>query len=142
MTYVMRYVIAVRTGGTAQRIPVATGAPGTDTWNGTMVVTDEQQKVCMDSRTVGLGDTHHGYCFWAVDLTTPGTYVHENPRADAEVGHHNVTHGCVSLPSDGTARRIYGQVRAGDVVTVTGADKATVAPGNGYGYGYGYSDGK
>ncbi|MFI9251632.1 Ig-like domain-containing protein [Streptomyces sp. NPDC053069] len=125
--------MTVRTGDTTRRIPVTTGAPGLDTWNGTMVVMDKQSKVLMDSRTVGLGKEYRGTYFWAVHLTTSGTYVHQNPRADTEAGHRNVTHGCVGLATDGTARRFYDQVRVGDVVTVTGADKATVAAGNGYG---------
>ncbi|WP_079071416.1 L,D-transpeptidase [Streptomyces yokosukanensis] len=127
------HMMTVRTGGTAQRIPVTTGAPGTDTWNGTMVVMGKQPKVYMDSRTVGLGDTYHGYYYWAVHLTTSGTYVHQNPRANTEAGHRNVTHGCVGLASDGTAQRFYDRIRIGDVITVTGADKGVVATGNGYG---------
>ncbi|MGW2420682.1 L,D-transpeptidase [Streptomyces sp. NPDC001709] len=127
------HMMTVRTGGTTRHIPVTTGAPGTDTWNGTMVVMDKQRKVLMDSRTVGLGNEYRGDYFWAVHLTTSGTYVHQNPRADTEAGHRNVTHGCVGLATDGTAQRFYDQVRVGDVVTVTGADKDTVAAGNGYG---------
>ncbi|MEU2712201.1 L,D-transpeptidase [Streptomyces sp. NPDC007205] len=128
-----RHEMTVRTGGATQRIPVTTGQPGMDTWNGTMVVMDKQSKVLMDSRTVGLGAEYRGDYFWAVHLTTSGTYVHQNPRADTEAGHRNVTHGCVGLATDGTAKRFYDQVRVGDVVTVTGSDKATVAAGNGYG---------
>ncbi|MGW3202953.1 L,D-transpeptidase [Streptomyces sp. NPDC001135] len=125
--------MTVRTGGRTRRIPVTTGQPGLDTWNGTMVVMDKQSKVLMDSRTVGLGKEYRGDYFWAVHLTTSGTYVHQNPRADTEAGHRNVTHGCVGLATDGTAKRFYDQVRVGDVITVTGSDKATVAAGNGYG---------
>lgn len=127
------HMMTVRTGGRTQRIPVTTGAPGTDTWNGTMVVMDKQPKVYMDSRTVGLGNEYAGDYYWAVHLTTSGTYVHQNPRANTEAGHRNVTHGCVGLASNGTAQRFYDQVRVGDVVTVTGANKDTVAAGNGYG---------
>ncbi|WP_265562174.1 L,D-transpeptidase family protein [Streptomyces hygroscopicus] len=54
-------------------------------------------------------------------------------RANTEAGHRNVTHGCVGLATDGTARRFYDQVLVGDVVTVTGSAKDTVAAGNGYG---------
>ncbi|MGW7525973.1 L,D-transpeptidase [Streptomyces sp. NPDC054783] len=127
------HMMTVRTAATTRRIPVTTGAPGTDTWNGTMVVMDKQRKVLMDSRTVGLGNEYRGDYFWAVHLTTSGTYVHQNPRADTEAGHRNVTHGCVGLATDGTAQSFYDQVRVGDVVTVTGANKDTVAAGNGYG---------
>jgi lipoprotein-anchoring transpeptidase ErfK/SrfK len=126
-------MMTVSTGGTTRRIPVTTGQPGLDTWNGTMVVMDKQPRVLMDSRTVGLGKEYRGDYYWAVHLTTSGTYVHQNPRANTEAGHRNVTHGCVGLATDGTARRFYHQVMVGDVVTVTGANKATVAAGNGYG---------
>ncbi|SEE34722.1 L,D-transpeptidase catalytic domain [Streptomyces sp. 2231.1] len=125
--------MTVVTEGRTQRLPVTTGAPGTDTWNGTMVVMDKQPKVLMDSRTVGLGDEYRGDYYWAVHLTTSGTYVHQNPRANTEAGHRNVTHGCVGLATDGTAKRFYDQVRVGDVVKVVGAKKDRVAAGNGYG---------
>ncbi|MEV8527412.1 L,D-transpeptidase [Streptomyces sp. NPDC052000] len=52
-----------------------------------------------------------------------------------EAGHRNVTHGCVGLATDGTAKRFYNQVGVGDVVTVIGSDKTTAAVGNGYGDG-------
>ncbi|MEV6833818.1 L,D-transpeptidase [Streptomyces sp. NPDC051133] len=125
--------MTVRTGGATRRIPVTTGRPGLDTWKGTMVVMDKQPEVLMDSHTVGLGAEYRGTYFWAVHLTASGTYVHQNPRADTEAGHRNVTHGCVGLATDGTAERFYHQVRVGDVVTVTGTKKDTVDVGNGYG---------
>ncbi|MFG3281278.1 L,D-transpeptidase [Streptomyces sp. NPDC048111] len=127
------HMMTVRADGRTTRIPVTAGRPGLDTWNGTMVVMDKAPKVHMDSRTVGLGDAYNGDYFWAVHLTTSGTYVHQNQRADTEAGRHNVTHGCVGLATDGTARKFYEQVRAGDVVTVTGGKKDIVATGNGYG---------
>ncbi|MCF3131485.1 L,D-transpeptidase [Streptomyces olivochromogenes] len=127
------HTMTVRTGGTTKSIPVTTGAPGTDTWNGTMVVMDKASKVRMDSRTVGLGDAYNGDYYWAVHLTTSGTYVHQNPHADTAAGHSNVTHGCVGLATDGTAKRFYDQVIVGDVIKVTGSNKDPVATGNGYG---------
>ncbi|MFI5705070.1 Ig-like domain-containing protein [Streptomyces xanthochromogenes] len=127
------HMMTVRADGRTTHIPVTTGRPGLDTWNGTMVVMDKAPKVHMDSRTVGLGDAYNGDYFWAVHLTTSGTYVHQNERADTEAGHHNVTHGCVGLATDGTARKFYDQIRVGDVVTVSGGKKDIVATGNGYG---------
>ncbi|MEV5281696.1 Ig-like domain-containing protein [Streptomyces sp. NPDC052811] len=83
------HMMTVRADGRTTRIPVTTGRPGLDTWNGTMVVMDKAPKVHMDSRTVGLGDAYNGDCFWAVHLTAPGTYVHQNERADTqELGRH------------------------------------------------------
>ncbi|MGW8328610.1 L,D-transpeptidase [Streptomyces sp. NPDC055897] len=127
------HTMTVNTEGKTRRIPITAGRPGLDTWNGTMVVMDKAPKVHMDSRTVGLGDAYNGDYYWAVHLTTSGTYVHQNERADTEAGHRNVTHGCVGLATDGTAKSFYDEVQVGDVITVTGTDKAVVATGNGYG---------
>ncbi|TGZ16678.1 hypothetical protein DV517_16510 [Streptomyces sp. S816] len=127
-------MMTIDTDGRTSRIPITAGKPGLDTWKGTMVVMDKQPKVFMDSRTVGMGpnDTYHGYYYWALHLTTSGTYVHQNPHADTAAGHSNVTHGCVGLATT-TARGFYNQVMVGDVIKVTGANKDTVASGNGYG---------
>ncbi|MDX3521117.1 L,D-transpeptidase [Streptomyces scabiei] len=129
---VRRHVMTVVKDGSTERIPVTAGAPGMDTWNGTMVVSDKQSRVFMDSRTVGYGDSYAGWYENAVHLTTSGTYLHENPKANTYAGRQNVTHGCVGLADDGTAKRFYDQVIPGDVVKVTGS-KETVAVGNGYG---------
>ncbi|MCM2423851.1 L,D-transpeptidase [Streptomyces sp. RKAG293] len=69
---------------------------------------------------------------YAVHLTTSGTYLHENPKANTYGGHRNVTHGCIGLADDGTARRFFEQVIPGDIVRVTGSKDQVVA-GNGYG---------
>lgn len=118
--------------GQTRIVPITAGAPGMDTWNGTMVVSDKAAKVFMNSRTVGYGDAYAGYYYYAVHLTTSGTYLHQNPKANTYAGHQNVTHGCVGLATDGTAKKFYDEVIPGDVVTVVGS-KDTVAVGNGYG---------
>ncbi|MET7618514.1 L,D-transpeptidase [Streptomyces sp. NPDC005408] len=122
----------VKDGAPTQTIPITAGRPGYDTWNGTMVVQDKQRRVFMDSRTVDIADSYQGWYRYAVHLTTSGTYLHENDRANTFAGRSNVTHGCVGLASDGTARRFYEQVIPGDVIRVTHS-KDTVAAGNGYG---------
>ncbi|MEU0007219.1 Ig-like domain-containing protein [Streptomyces sp. NPDC006314] len=127
-THTMRIV---RDGAT-RTVPITAGAPGMDTWNGTMVVSDKATKVFMDSQTVGYGDAYAGYYHYAVHLTASGTYLHQNPKADTFAGRANVTHGCVGLATDGTAKHFYEEVIPGDVVKVVGS-KETVAPGNGYG---------
>ncbi|KUF17132.1 L,D-transpeptidase [Streptomyces silvensis] len=129
---VRTHTMKVTKDGTTRRVPVTAGAPGMDTWNGTMVVSDKQRSVLMDSRTVGYADAYKDYYNYAVHLTTSGTYLHENPKADTYAGNSNVTHGCIGLATDGTARRFFEEVIPGDVVRVTGS-KETVAPGNGYG---------
>ncbi|MFJ1558271.1 L,D-transpeptidase [Streptomyces mirabilis] len=127
-THMMRVVKDGRT----RNVPITAGAPGMDTWNGTMVVSDKATKVFMNSQTVGYGDAYAGYYYYAVHLTTSGTYLHQNPKANTYAGHQNVTHGCVGLATDGTARKFYDEVIPGDVITVVGS-KDTVAVGNGYG---------
>ena len=103
-----------------------------DTWNGTMVVSDKASRVLMDSRSVGYGDAYKDYYYYAVHLTTSGTYLHQNPKANTYGGRQNVTHGCVGLATGGPAKRFFDEVIPGDVVKVVGS-KGTVAVGNGYG---------
>ncbi|WP_051944291.1 L,D-transpeptidase [Streptacidiphilus rugosus] len=120
--------------GTTHRIPITAGKPGLDTWEGTMVVMDKSPAVYMNSQTVNLGDAYHDYYYWASHLTESGTYLHQNARADTYAGKQNVTHGCIGLADDGTAKRFYNTVMVGDVVTVVGSTaKPVVATGNGYG---------
>jgi len=129
---VRTHTMTVEKAGSTRRVPITAGAPGMDTWNGTMVVSDKATKVFMNSRTVGYGDAYAGYYSYAVHLTTSGTYLHQNPKANTYGGRQNVTHGCVGLATDGTAKRFYDEVIPGDVVKVVGS-KDTVAVGNGYG---------
>ncbi|MEV7191800.1 L,D-transpeptidase [Streptomyces sp. NPDC093510] len=129
---VRSHTMTVVEDGVTRRVKVTAGAAGMDTWNGTMVVLDKQSRVLMDSRTVGYGKAYKDYYNYAVHLTTSGTYLHENPNANATAGERNVTHGCIGLATDGTARRFYEDVIPGDIVRVVGS-KETVAAGNGYG---------
>ncbi|MFI0964212.1 L,D-transpeptidase [Streptomyces sp. NPDC021080] len=129
---VRTHFMTLETAGSSRRVPITAGAPGMDTWNGTMVVSDKASKVFMDSRSVGYGDQYHGYYYYAVHLTTSGTYLHQNPKANTYGGRQNVTHGCVGLATGGPAKRFFDEVIPGDVVKVTGS-KETVAVGNGYG---------
>ncbi|MCF2528144.1 L,D-transpeptidase [Yinghuangia soli] len=114
-------------------IPITAGEPGRDTWNGTMVVMDRNSSVYMDSRTVNYGNEYQGYYNWALHTTASGTYVHENPRAIQFAGKQNITHGCVGLAADGTAKKFYDRVIVGDVIKVMNSASATVEAGNGYG---------
>jgi len=129
---VRKHTMKVVADGSTRTVPVTAGAPGMDTWNGTMVVSDKATKVFMNSQTVGYGDAYAGYYYYAVHLTTSGAYLHQNPKANTYAGHQNVTHGCIGLATDGTAKRFYDEVIPGDVVKVVGSTD-TVAPGNGYG---------
>ncbi|MGW3626608.1 L,D-transpeptidase [Streptomyces sp. NPDC000880] len=121
----------VKDGAPTQTIPTTAGRTGLDTWNGTMVVSDKQRRI-LDSRTVNIADAYRGWYSYAVHLTTSGTYLHENDNANVHAGRSNVTHGCIGLASDATARRFYEQVIPGDVIRVTNSTDQ-VASGNGYG---------
>ncbi|MFE9995970.1 L,D-transpeptidase [Streptomyces avermitilis] len=129
---VRTHTMKVVKDGATRTVPITAGAPGMDTWNGTMVVSDKAARVFMDARTIGYGDAYADYYYYAVHLTASGTYLHQNPKANTYAGRQNVTHGCVGLATDGTAKRFYDEVIPGDVVKVVGS-KDTVAPGNGYG---------
>ncbi|WP_406838105.1 L,D-transpeptidase [Streptomyces sp. AHU1] len=129
---VRTHFMTLETAGSSRRVPITAGAPGMDTWNGTMVVSDKASKIFMDSKTVGYGDQYHDYYYYAVHLTTSGTYVHMNPKANTYGGRQNVTHGCVGLATGGPAKRFFDEVIPGDVVKVVNS-RDTVAVGNGYG---------
>ncbi|MFJ7968818.1 L,D-transpeptidase [Streptomyces sp. NPDC096324] len=129
---VRTHFMTLETAGSSRRVPITAGAPGMDTWNGTMVVSDKASKVFMDSRTVGYADQYRGYYYYAVHLTASGTYLHQNPKANTYGGRQNVTHGCVGLATGGPAKRFFDEVVPGDVVKVVGS-RDTVAVGNGYG---------
>ncbi|MFF3415482.1 L,D-transpeptidase [Streptomyces sp. NPDC002698] len=129
---VRTHFMTLETAGSSRRVPITAGAPGMDTWNGTMVVSDKASKVFMDSRSVGYGDAYADYYYYAVHLTASGTYLHQNPKANIHGGRRNVTHGCVGLATGGPAKRFFDEVIPGDVVKVVGS-RDTVAVGNGYG---------
>ncbi|MEU4085663.1 L,D-transpeptidase [Streptomyces aureus] len=129
---VRTHFMTLETAGSSRRIPITAGAPGMDTWNGTMVVSDKASRVLMDSRSVGFGDAYKDYYYYAVHLTTSGTYLHQNPKANTYGGRQNVTHGCVGLATGGPAKRFFDEVIPGDVVKVVNS-RDTVAVGNGYG---------
>uniref|UniRef100_A0AAU3I0F5 L,D-transpeptidase n=1 Tax=Streptomyces sp. NBC_01393 TaxID=2903851 RepID=A0AAU3I0F5_9ACTN len=129
---VRTHFMTLETAGSSRRVPITAGAPGMDTWNGTMVVSDKASRVFMDSRSVGYGDAYADYYYYAVHLTASGTYLHQNPKANIYGGRQNVTHGCVGLATGGPAKRVFDEVVPGDVVKVVGS-RDTVAVGNGYG---------
>lgn len=123
----------VEDGKPNSTIPITAGAPGMDTWSGTMVVMDRNSSVLMDGQTVGYAGQYRDYYNWALHTTASGTYVHENASANIHAGKKNVTHGCVGLANDGTAKTFYDRVIVGDVIKVVNSASETVAVGNGYG---------
>ncbi|MFC9844767.1 Ig-like domain-containing protein [Streptomyces sp. NPDC060223] len=128
-----------RDGKTIKTIPVTTGKPGYDTWNGQMVITDRLEVTRMNGETVGyageydIKDVPH-----AQRLTTSGTFIHGNYWGGDAFGNYNASHGCIGLKDvrggyDGkvAAAWFFNQSMTGDVVVVKNSNDRTVDPDNG-----------
>jgi len=128
-----------RDGKTIKTIPVTTGKPGYDTWNGQMVITDRLEVTRMNGETVGyageydIKDVPH-----AQRLTTSGTFIHGNYWGGDAFGNYNASHGCIGLKDvrggyDGqvSAAWFFNQSMTGDVVIVKNSNDRIVDPDNG-----------
>ncbi|MFC7986211.1 Ig-like domain-containing protein [Streptomyces sp. NPDC057336] len=129
----------VRDGKTIKTLPVTTGAPGYETWNGQMVITERLPVTRMNGATVGYGgeydikDVPH-----AMRLSTSGTFIHGNYWGGDAFGNRNSSHGCIGLRDvrggwDGKAPGswFFENSMIGDVVVVKNSNDATIAPDNG-----------
>ncbi|MEU0676761.1 Ig-like domain-containing protein [Streptomyces sp. NPDC006172] len=129
-----------REGKTVKSIPVTTGQPGMETWNGQMVISEKLTVTRMNGETVGYGgeydikDVPH-----AMRLTTSGTFIHGNYWGGDAFGNYNASHGCVGLRDvrggyDGgvPAAWFFNNSMIGDVVVVKNSDDEVVSPDNGY----------
>ncbi|MER6348615.1 L,D-transpeptidase [Streptomyces sp. NPDC001595] len=128
-----------RDGKVLKTIPVTTGAPGYETWNGQMVISEKLTVTRMNGETVGYGgeydikDVPH-----AMRLSTSGTFIHGNYWGGDAFGNRNASHGCVGLrdvrggwDEKAPAAWFFDQSMIGDVVVVKNSDDATIAPDNG-----------
>ncbi|MCH0567342.1 L,D-transpeptidase family protein [Streptomyces sp. MUM 2J] len=126
-------------GKVVKTLPVSTGKPGYDTWNGQMVISEKLKVTRMNSETVNLGseydikDVPH-----AMRLTTSGTFIHGNYWGGGAFGNYNSSHGCVGLrdvrggyDSGVPAAWFFNHSMIGDVVIVKNSHDRTVAPDNG-----------
>ncbi|WP_225823000.1 L,D-transpeptidase [Streptomyces naphthomycinicus] len=126
-------------GKVVKTIPVTTGKPGYDTWNGQMVMRERLTVTRMNGETVGYGgeydikDVPH-----AIRLTDSGTFIHGNYWGGDAFGNYNASHGCVGLrdvrggyDSSVPAAWFFNHSMSGDVVVVKNSHDATVAPDNG-----------
>ncbi|WP_260475488.1 Ig-like domain-containing protein [Streptomyces sp. WAC 06725] len=130
----------VRDGKKIKTIPVTAGGPGTETYNGQMVISEKHEVTRMNGETVGFGgeydiaDVPH-----AMRLSTSGTFIHGNYWSGRSTfGSRNASHGCVGLfdqrgGGDGStpAAWFYANSLIGDVVTVVNSHDETIAPDNG-----------
>ncbi|MGW0333060.1 L,D-transpeptidase [Streptomyces sp. NPDC003011] len=126
-------------GKVVRTIPVTTGAPGYETWNGQMVISEKLTVTRMNGETVGYGgeydikDVPH-----AMRLSTSGTFLHGNYWGGDAFGNRNASHGCIGLrdvkggyDSGVPAAWFFNRSMIGDVVVVKNSDDATIAPDNG-----------
>ncbi|MEV0177472.1 Ig-like domain-containing protein [Streptomyces sp. NPDC050803] len=134
-----KHMKVMQDGKVVKTIPVTTGKPGYDTWNGQMVITEKFVETRMNGDTVGyageydIDDVPH-----AMRLTQSGTFIHGNYWGGGAFGNYNASHGCVGLSDvkgayDGStpAAWFYNHSMIGDVVVVKNSNDATVAPDNG-----------
>ncbi|MFE2276346.1 Ig-like domain-containing protein [Streptomyces sp. NPDC059454] len=129
----------MRDGKLLKTIPVTTGAPGYETWNGKMVISEKLTVTRMNGETVGYGgeydikDVPH-----AMRLSTSGTFLHGNYWGGDAFGNRNASHGCVGLrdvrggwDKEAPAAWFFNRSMIGDVVVVKNSNDATIAPDNG-----------
>ncbi|MED7821547.1 L,D-transpeptidase [Streptomyces chiangmaiensis] len=132
-------MVVKRDGKVVKTLPVTTGKPGYDTWNGQMVISERLVVTRMNGETVGYGgeydikDVPH-----AQRLTDSGTFIHGNYWGGGAFGNYNASHGCVGLrdvrggyEKSVPAAWFYNNSMIGDVVVVKNSDDRTVAPDNG-----------
>ncbi|MEU1265515.1 Ig-like domain-containing protein [Streptomyces cellulosae] len=129
----------LRDGKVIKKIKVTTGAPGYETWNGKMVISEKLTVTRMNGETVGYGgeydikDVPH-----AMRLSTSGTFIHGNYWGGDAFGNRNASHGCVGLrdvkggwDKKAPAAWFFDNSLIGDVVEVKNSDDAVIAPDNG-----------
>ncbi|MFF9899963.1 Ig-like domain-containing protein [Streptomyces longispororuber] len=129
-----------RDGKVIKKIPVTTGKPGYETWNGQMVISERLKVTRMNGETVGYGgeydikDVPH-----AMRLSTSGTFLHGNYWGGGAFGNYNASHGCVGLrdvrggyDKNTPAAWFFNRSMVGDVVIVKNSDDKVIAPDNGY----------
>ncbi|MEU8822902.1 Ig-like domain-containing protein [Streptomyces sp. NPDC048636] len=129
-----------RDGKTLKTIPITSGGPGNETYNGKMVISEKLKVTRMDGDTVGFGDAYdikdvpH-----AMRLSTSGTFIHGNYWAGKPTfGSANVSHGCVGLfdqrgggDRSTPAAWFFRESLLGDVVVVKNSKDRTIQPDNG-----------
>jgi hypothetical protein len=126
-------------GKVIKTIPVTTGKPGYDTWNGQMVISEQLRVTRMNGETVGYGGEYDIKDVPdAMRLTNSGTFIHGNYWGGDAFGNYNASHGCVGLRDvrGGGDRGLpaawfFDHSIVGDVVVVKRSNDRTVDPDNG-----------
>ncbi|MGX1853317.1 L,D-transpeptidase [Streptomyces sp. NPDC055299] len=136
-----KQMTVVRDGKKIKTIPITSGGPGTETYNGKMVISEKHLVTRMNGDTVGFGgeydikDVPH-----AMRLSNSGTFIHGNYWSGrAAFGTRNASHGCVGLfdqrgggDSSTPAAWFFRNSVIGDVVIVKNSHDETIQPDNGF----------
>ncbi|MEV2196413.1 Ig-like domain-containing protein [Streptomyces phaeochromogenes] len=128
-----------RDGKVIKTIPVTTGKPGYETWNGQMVITERLRVTRMNGETVGYGGEYDIKDVPdAMRLTTSGTFIHGNYWGGDAFGNYNASHGCIGLRDQrgggdrgAPAAWFFDRSIVGDVVVVKNSNDRIVDPDNG-----------
>ncbi|MFI1155435.1 Ig-like domain-containing protein [Streptomyces sioyaensis] len=136
-----KQMTVVRDGKKIRTIPITSGGPGTETYNGKMVISEKHLVTRMNGDTVGFGgeydikDVPH-----AMRLSNSGTFIHGNYWSGRPTfGTRNASHGCVGLfdqrgggDSSTPAAWFFRNSVIGDVVIVKNSHDETIQPDNGF----------
>ncbi|WP_329364118.1 L,D-transpeptidase [Streptomyces sp. NBC_01483] len=142
-------MVVKRDGKVIKTIPITTGKPGYDTWNGQMVISEQLRVTRMNGETVGYGGEYDIKDVPdAQRLTDSGTFIHGNYWGGDAFGNYNASHGCVGLRDvrgggdrSAPAAWFFDHSITGDVVIVKRSNDKTVAPDNGLnGWNMSWSD--
>jgi lipoprotein-anchoring transpeptidase ErfK/SrfK len=107
--------------------PVSLGAANTRTMRGVKVIMEKGLDIPM--RGPGYYDPH---VQWTQRLTYGGEYLHSAPWNIANLGKRSTSNGCTNL-SPAVAKKLYGLMRIGDVVSYPNANGPLMRLGSGYG---------
>jgi len=107
--------------------PVSLGAPNTRTSRGVKVIMEKGADIPM--RGPGYYDPH---VQWTQRLTYGGEYLHSAPWNIRNLGKVSTSNGCTNLAPD-VAKKLYGLMRIGDVVSYPNANGPLMQLGSGYG---------
>ncbi|PWJ47572.1 Lipoprotein-anchoring transpeptidase ErfK/SrfK [Quadrisphaera granulorum] len=118
--------MTVRVNGEVARvIPISAGREDSDpafvTRSGVHLVLEKHADYLMDGRTVG--QDYATQVKWATRIANSGEFVHGAPWSVPSQGKRNVSHGCLNV-SDANAKWFFDLSQRGDVVDVTGTDRA------------------
>ena len=118
----------VRNGQLLRTIPISAGKPGFTTRSGVKVIIEKFESKRMDAATTGISESDPEYynlsnVQYAQRVTYSGEFIHAAPWSVGSQGSANVSHGCVGMSTE-NAGWLYSLTQRGDVVDVTGTDRA------------------